>query len=233
MRTLPSTVLRLRLALIAATVRHPFCAIFSHYDIIAVFDAHSVTREVGDWDAHLWYWGDVDYYARCRHARLPWGEAGGADVRHVGQGSATKKEAERLPKTKTRFEAMGRMFNGYYHDRSAALGTALFDLPPKGKSLAGAWLEFNDAQRVLSPTVQLAEVVSRHMGRWMFPYRLLAHRGGDSEDGTARLVVRVEYLPTDLASEDSPANGGVALTDLTASLRMGTGADQAGVYTPQ
>lgn len=78
-----------RPAMLAATLRLPFCVLYTDYDSLAVFDAVSQQRHVGDWDSQLWYQGDVDFYDRCTHAGLPQGALGTRGVHHDASTMAT------------------------------------------------------------------------------------------------------------------------------------------------
>jgi hypothetical protein len=220
-----------RLATITALFRHsPFCVLFSHYDIIAVFDVYSTARHVGDWDPYLWYHSDVDYYDRCRHAQLPCGELGGDDVIHAGKGSTTRHAAsEQGDKLRKRMDTQGSMFNSYRQARVDAFGTGRIDLPPPGGKVLGCDLSYNDLARARSSQEQVA-AVSASMRRWMMPWRFLMQRvDDDSASGRAVIKVVFQYLPVDLKREDAPKQ---AEGDVQAAIMKATGADQATLRRP-
>jgi len=216
-----------RSALNAALLRHPFCVAFTHYDILAVFDVHSTVELVGDWDNYLWYHGDVDYYGRCRHAQLPWSELGGPDVEHVGKGSSTAASFGGNSKIKRRFDVQGRMFSEYHRLRKESLQVDRFELPPKNKKNVGVSVEYFNATRMPDPGT-ISDAVSRHMRRWMFPWRFIQHRRDDNDAGTAGVLLKIEYLPVDLDREDRPPREGA----LIESLKAAVGADVVEVYVP-
>jgi hypothetical protein len=74
----------------AAALTDPFCVLYTHYDIIAVFDAATLHTNVGDWDQVLWYYGDNDYYSRCDRARVMIGEIHGDGVGHEFSSTVNK-----------------------------------------------------------------------------------------------------------------------------------------------
>jgi hypothetical protein len=165
-----SSSVLVRVALVAAFVTDPFCVFFSgpwpaNHDVIAVFDAVSLQREVGDWDSYMWYYGDNDYYDRCQLAQLPYG-----DMERLGLIGHTVSAAKKTfqGKMRRRFETMDAMFEFLRGKKQEAFGTAP-PLPPKDSiAVRVSWRDERKAD-VRGAAVAL----SRHAGRYMRPYRYM------------------------------------------------------------
>ena len=114
------SVIMKKIGQIAMGVHVPFCLVYFSYDAIAVFNATALADRVGDWDEHLWYYGDIDYYDRCSLAGLVRMDVAEipSGVKHKGS-AFTRKEKEKT--VGELLSARREMFQDYFHKRRAKL----------------------------------------------------------------------------------------------------------------